>query len=270
MNRAYLVLTLSLAFITSSAEAAPTSYYIYDESGNVIGEYDVNGNPVQEHIYLADMPVAVVTNTGTNYVATDQIDAPRIITDSNKNIVWSWNADPFGNGLPVGSLTYNIRFPGQYYDVESGHDYNYFRDLDPSTGRYIESDPLGLVGGINTYTYTSDNPVLFSDSLGLVQFPGLLDRVMQRLFQRWGSCNQRELDYCIAQCNSQGKIFESCRVRIIKITEIHGGQEVAKIVRKSPPSCSCEDRNSCPFRIPSLSPTNYPLLPAFRVPIPVP
>jgi RHS repeat-associated protein len=165
-----------LVVASSSVLATPTSYYIYDESGHVIGEYDTNGNPVQEHVYLGDRPVAVVaggsSGGGTvDYVTTDQLDAPRVITDGSKTVLWAWNSDPFGNGQPMGSLDgnvpYNLRFPGQYYDAETGHNYNYYRDYDPQAGRYIESDPFGLKAGLNTYTYVDDMPLELIDRFGL-------------------------------------------------------------------------------------------------------
>lgn len=136
----------------------------------MIGEYDANGNSIQGHIYLGDKPVAVVQggSAGTvDNVTTDQLNSPKIITDASKNVVWRWNSDPFGNGQPTGSLTYNLRFPGQYYDAETGHNYNYFRDYDPGTGRYVESDPIGLKGGVDSYVYSQDNPLSWSDRYGL-------------------------------------------------------------------------------------------------------
>ena len=100
-------------------------------------------------------------------MTTDQLNTPRAVTDASEAIEWSWTSDPFGNGQPTGSLTYNLRFPGQYFDSETGHNYNYYRDYDPSTGRYIESDPIGLKAGVNTYAYVQGNPLTGLDRYGL-------------------------------------------------------------------------------------------------------
>ena len=108
-------------------------------------------------------------------VYPDHIRTPRVITRFNdQRIVWRWDdTDPFGvqqpNESPIGlpPFTYNPRFPGQLYDLETSTHYNYFRDYDPQTGRYVQSDPIGLGGGLNSYAYANDNPLMFSDPYGL-------------------------------------------------------------------------------------------------------
>ncbi|RCW08903.1 rhs-related protein, partial (plasmid) [Ralstonia solanacearum] len=97
----------------------------------------------------------------------DQIDTPRVITDTNNLMVWRWDqTDPFGATLPdenptgLGAFTYNLRFPGQVYDAETGKHYNVNRDYDPAGGRYVQSDPIGLNGGpFSTYSYVGGNPL---------------------------------------------------------------------------------------------------------------
>ncbi|MDF5861628.1 RHS repeat-associated core domain-containing protein [Pseudomonas aeruginosa] len=103
------------------------------------------------------------------YLHGDHLDTPRLATDASGQIAWQWQSDAFGRGeaLSQGSTRVNLRFPGQYYDAESGLHYNYFRDYDPETGRYVESDPIGLDGGLNTYAYVGSNPVGLVDPNGL-------------------------------------------------------------------------------------------------------
>ncbi|MFC5475094.1 RHS repeat-associated core domain-containing protein [Paraherbaspirillum soli] len=167
--------------------ATGSNSYVYDEAGHLIGEYDANGQVIEETVYLGDLPVAVlkqtVTGTGANqttatnvyYVYADHINTPRVITQATDNqMVWRWdNADPFGmlppdeNPSGLGVFTYNQRFPGQLYDKETNNFYNIHRDYDPQSGRYVQSDPIGLQGGINTYGYVGGNPVTRIDPMGL-------------------------------------------------------------------------------------------------------
>jgi len=167
----------------TKTNAGNTSQYFYDEQGHLTGEYDVTGQLIQEIIWLGDLPVAVLkpaTNLtatpGIYYIHADHLGTPRKITRPNDNrVVWSWESEAFGNSLPdqnpfgLGDFVFNLRFPGQYYDQEAWLFYNYFRDYDPRTGRYIESDPIGLSGGINTYGYVSGNPTNAIDPLGLFE-----------------------------------------------------------------------------------------------------
>jgi len=87
--------------------------------------------------------------------------------------MWTWNSDPFGtdaanpNPAGAGAFTYNLRFPGQLFDGQAGLHSNYFRDFDPAVGRYVESDLIGLGGGINTYAYVSGEPLTRRDATGL-------------------------------------------------------------------------------------------------------
>jgi RHS repeat-associated protein len=92
-----------------------------------------------------------------------------VMTDANQNIVWQASYTPFGKAtVEVNTVENNIRFPGQYFDAETGLHYNYFRDYDPEIGRYIQSDPIGLAGGINTYGYVEGNPINATDFYGLI------------------------------------------------------------------------------------------------------
>ncbi|MEB0011496.1 RHS repeat-associated core domain-containing protein [Glaciimonas sp. Gout2] len=159
--------------------------YIYDKAGHLIGEYDAHHQVIQETVFLGDIPVTVMRQRSGNdgkstvtelfYIYADHANTPRVITDARDNqIVWRWDhADPFGilppheNPSGLGNFTYNPRFPGQLYDRETDHFYNYYRDYDPQLGRYLQSDPIGLAGGINTYGYVGGNPVSYSDPFGL-------------------------------------------------------------------------------------------------------
>ncbi len=147
--------------------------FVYNEGGNLIGEYDSVGTAVQETVWFAGAPVAVLQGLNKYYVHTDHLGTPRAISDGN-TVIWRWLSEPFGVTAPdqdpdgdLNLFTYNLRFPGQYYDVETGLHYNYFRTYDPSTGRYLESDPIGLGGGLNTYGYGYQNPLSYTDPKGL-------------------------------------------------------------------------------------------------------
>ena len=164
--------TKSQSNITNPSSAK--TYYAYDEAGHLIGEYDANGNAIQETIWFQDQPVATIKGTRLYSIHTDHLNTPRAISDKNRKIVWTWNSDPFGatpaNEDPDSDgekFVYNLRLPGQVYDAESGLFYNWNRYYDPKIGRYLTSDPIGLDGGINTYAYVSGNPLSFVDPLGL-------------------------------------------------------------------------------------------------------
>jgi RHS repeat-associated protein len=132
----------------------------------MMGRYNGDGSLLEETVWLGDLPVAVLAPGAQYFVAPDHLGAPHQITDSGGNVVWFWDHDPFGNGAPTGTFGYNLRFPGQFYDQQTGLHYNYYRDYDPAKGRYLESDPIGLAGGTNTYAYVGSSPVNGTDSSG--------------------------------------------------------------------------------------------------------
>ena len=130
-------------------------------------------------MWLDDRPVAVLgayQGEKIQYVLADHLGTPRaVVNPATDAIIWRWDltgsafgshagdADPDGDGA---NDIFNLRYPGQYAD-ESGLHYNYFCDYDPATGRYVQSDPIGLGGGISTYGYVSARPLSGVDPLGL-------------------------------------------------------------------------------------------------------
>lgn len=163
--------TVSFASTTASTKWTAVSLTLNLTAGNhtlVLKTTGASG-PNLDRIRLT--PVAGQT-TGTAslyYVHNDHKSTPQVVTAQNQSVVWMADYQPFGK-LQVNqsnSIELYSRFPGQYVDNESGLYYNYFRDYDPSIGRYIESDPIGLNGGINTYAYVEVNPFSGIDPLGL-------------------------------------------------------------------------------------------------------
>jgi len=165
---------------------AVNTYAVYDETGQWIGDYGNGGAsaPMQQAIWFGGMPVGVLVGAGASqklyYVESDALGTPRVVIDPTRGTtgttVWKWDlaGEAFGttapNQDPDGDSTqfvFNLRFPGQRYDAASGLNYNYFRDYEAATGRYVESDPIGLRGGVSTYGYVDAMPMQFIDPIGL-------------------------------------------------------------------------------------------------------
>jgi RHS repeat-associated protein len=136
------------------------------------------------------------------YEKQDQLGRPELLTNASQAVVWKANLKAFDRtvqsssigsfnlGLTSGILPYALRAiasyvqqcsrhccPGQYHDSESGLYYNMFRYYDPQLGRYIQSDPIGLAGGINTYAYVDGNPMMKFDQYGLCECKSMADSV---------------------------------------------------------------------------------------------
>jgi len=185
----------ALGQLVEKSGALGTTVVMYDEAAHLIGEYSSGGALIEETVWLGDIPVATLQANGSGginifYIHTDHLNSPRKISQpTSGTLAWRWDADPFGTASPnqnpagLGVFSYNLRFPGQYFMAETGLNYNYMRDYDPATGRYIESDPIGLDGGINTYSYVGASPEMGTDPLGLLDpggfvFPKTTPRVL--------------------------------------------------------------------------------------------
>lgn len=169
-----------------------TAYSTYDQDGNWLGDFNSYGAPERMAIWLDGLPVGLLVGNGSAqtlyYIEADALGSPRAVIDPARNVaVWQWDAlgDAYGRDYPQedpdgDGVVFNLdmRLPGQRFDAVSGLHYNGFRDFDPSTGRYIESDPLGLDAGPSTYGYANGSPMAYSDPDGLIA--GLVLRVAAR------------------------------------------------------------------------------------------
>ena len=134
---------------------------------------------------------------------------PQKLVAGSGAVTWSAKYESFGQAH-VDTTTVNnpLRFPGQYYDSESGTHYNYFRDYDPIIGRYIESDPIGLEGGNNTYKYSDANPVRYMDNTGLLPDAVIFCKIFPEL------CGKRDPGTCgyMQHWTLQNEVDEACSV----------------------------------------------------------
>jgi len=219
--------------VAKESLSEPAVYFTYDESGQLIGEYDASGNAIRETVWLGNIPVAVVASGSIYYTYADHLNTPRLIENANGTAVWKWNLDPFGTLPPDEdpdgdgvSFEYNLRFPGQYFDQESGLHYNWHRYYDPNIGRYLRPDPIGLEEGINPYPYVLNDPVNMIDPEGLKcgtwwndwlvsDKPGGFD--FSSCCQQHDDCYDKECNKNKAQCDEE---FYTCMKRICDLKHL--------------------------------------------------
>ena len=167
---------------------------VYDEDGQWLGNYSTTGQAQQQAIWLDNYPVAVI-NVATAgvpelaYIQPDHLGTPRVVIDPVRDVaIWEWSSksevfgdqapanDPDGDGV---AFELTLRFPGQQATDASAMFYNYQREYDPAVRRYSQSDPAGLVAGVNTYAYVRGAPVTRVDPLGLIdlKIPGISESI---------------------------------------------------------------------------------------------
>lgn len=174
-------------------------------------------------------PIAIRTDQGWRYPQANHLATAQRVIDGGGAITTTLRMNAFGETRLQGQSLSN-RFPGQYFDAETGLHYNYFRDYEPGTGRYSESDPIGLNGGVNTYAYVESNPLQYVDVKGLAR-----DRI------RNVKCNSEETNACRKSCESKGTTMDSCmRVEKFKLVRSTRDVELWKWVKINE-SCSCNE-----------------------------
>ena len=145
---------------------AGTTYFAPDRGGALLAEY--SGGSWIDYLWLNGRLIGREVNGQLEAIHGDQLGRPQVVTNASHAVVWSAQNWPFTRNVTVANaVPLNLGFPGQYYDVETGLWHNGFRDYDDALGRYVESDPIGLTGGINTYTYVGGSPLNYTDPRGL-------------------------------------------------------------------------------------------------------
>lgn len=144
---------------------------VYGPDGNRMAEFEYDpvagtSTLLREYLWFEGKPIAVIEGGVVYYVRSDHIGRPVFATDATGAKVWEVTYLPFGGVHTSSGTPIALRFPGQWFQSESGLHQNWMRDYDPTTGRYIQADPLGLVDGASVYGYVRQNPGRYVDPRG--------------------------------------------------------------------------------------------------------
>ncbi len=192
-------------------QTGETIHVVHDPDGNRIAEYDYDSTTgtstlIRQYVWMEGRPVAVVEGGQIYYIRTDHIGRPVFATNDLGVKVWEAAYLPFG-GVHTATGSIDLRFPGQWFQAESGLHQNWMRDYDPTTGRYIQADPLGLVDGASVYGYALQNPGRYTDPRGENHLTsnGQAKCDVWRVTGIWGGapnwCNEPKPAMCISTNN---------------------------------------------------------------------
>jgi RHS repeat-associated protein len=219
----------------SALAPAKRFYYLYADEGLIAeATQDITVNADQT-VSSGNEPVIVAQygprpdadfTTGIMFVKTknsngqdtvayfhhDHLDTPFQATDKVGNVVWTASYNVFGQAqittpsatVDKPTITTQLRFPGQIEDPETGLHYNYRRFYDPTTGRYITQDPIGLEGGNNRYRYAEADPINLSDPTGeIIPYAACLAGCM---------LTDVAINALTGECNNFGSSAKGCAV----------------------------------------------------------
>jgi len=201
-----------------------------------------NGYVIADAIRL--VPVAIQAEPQLYFVHADHLNTPRLVADATGTTVWRWDqAEPFGSNPAdedpdANSVAFDLplRLPGQRYDQETGLHYNLARDYWPDGGRYVQSDPIGLQGGLNTYAYVYSSPLSGVDPLGLdvVSMYPMMDDLLNRRGSPGGgiACDVRKIE-CLSMCLLENQLI--CVPLGMGLGTLVGGTTAAVMACVNPP-----------------------------------
>jgi RHS repeat-associated protein len=174
------------AIRTLTSPTAVTIHSVFDSDGRRIAEYnETSGALIREYVWNGWEPVAVIEGGVISFVRADHIGRPVFATNAAGTKVWTATYQPFGGVHTSTGAVPSARFPGQWFQSESGLHQNWMRDYDPTTGRYLQADPLGLVDGASVYGYVKQSPGRWVDPMGKEKRPFILPPDPSSLGPHW-------------------------------------------------------------------------------------